>query len=407
MTAASATTDAADRPARRNAIILAIAGAINGSAPPIAVTLGGLAGAYLLGADKTLATLPVTGANLGVAIGAIPAALLMRRTGRRLGYMIGSLIGIAGALIAALAIVLGTFVGFFAGLFVLGIAGAFVFQYRFAAADAGSPALRARAVSWVFAGGLVSAVLGPQTVIFTRDLLAPVPFAGAFVALAVLTAIGMAVLTLLGGVARQPPPMPATGSHGRPLLEIARQPRFIVAVLCAMISFGIMSLVMTAAPLAMIACGLGEDNAALGIQWHVMAMFAPSFFTGSLIARFGREPVTIVGLAILVACAIVALTGIDLAHFWTTLILLGIGWNFSFIGATTLLGDTYRPEEKSRVEGLNDALVFGTVALGSFSSGSILAVGGWDWVVYIVFPAVGLCLLALAWLHRPVARAAS
>jgi MFS family permease len=380
--------------ARRNAVVLAVASSIAGSAPPIAITLGGLAGLYLLGTDKTLATLPVSTFNLGVAMGAIPAAMLMRAVGRRLGFMAGSLSGIAGGVIAGLAVIYGLFGGLVAGFLLVGVAAAFAQQFRFAAADSGDAAFRARAISWVMVGGVAAAIIGPQAVILTRDLLSPIPFAGAFFAMAVLAALSMVVVSVLRGQARAAPPR-ASLQGGRTLLEIARQPRFIVAVLCGMGSYGLMALVMTAAPLAMVACGLGEDNAALGIQWHVLAMFGPSFVTGTLIARYGVDIIITIGMALLVACGLVALSGIELANFWGALILLGLGWNFGFIGATTMLTETYRPEERGKVQGLNDFLIFGSVAAASFASGSLFTSVGWAWINYLIFPVVAICVVAL------------
>jgi MFS family permease len=380
--------------ARRNAIVLAVASSIAGSAPPIAITLGGLAGLYLLGADKTLATLPISMFNLGVAMGAIPAAMLMRAVGRRLGFMAGSLSGIAGGVVAGLAVIYGLFGGLVAGFLLVGVAAAFAQQFRFAAADSGDAAFRARAISWVMIGGVAAAIIGPQTVILTRDLLSPIPFAGAFFAMAALAALSTIIVSLLRGQARAAPPK-ASLQGGRTLFEIARQPRFIVAVLCGMGSYGLMSLVMTAAPLAMVACGLGEDNAALGIQWHVLAMFGPSFVTGTLIARYGVDVIITIGMALLVACGLVALAGIELANFWGALILLGLGWNFGFIGATTMLTETYRPEERGKVQGLNDFLIFGSVAAASFASGSLFTSVGWSWINYLIFPVVAICIIAL------------
>ena len=377
-------------------MLLAIAGAISGSSGPIAVTLGGLSGIYLLGADKSLATLPVSGYTLGVALGAIPAALLMRAVGRRLGFIGGSAVSMAAGLTAGLAIVVGSFSLFFLGMMLIGFAAAFAQQYRFAAADVGSPAVRAKAISWVMFGGVASAIIGPQTVIFGRDLLKPIPFAGAFFGITLLALVAMVVLSFLGGSARYAPPAAGPAGGGRPLAEIARQPRFIVAVLCGMGSYAMMSLVMTAAPLAMVACGLGETNAALGIQWHVLGMFVPSFFTGRLIARFGVETIIAIGMVILAICGGVALAGIDLGNFWISLILLGIGWNFGFIGATTMLTGTYRAEERGKVQGFNDFLVFGTVAVASFSSGKLFTFAGWDTVNLVIFPVVAICGLALA-----------
>jgi MFS family permease len=380
--------------ARRNAVVLAVASSIAGSVPPIAITLGGLAGLYLLGADKTLATLPVSTFNLGVAMGAIPAAMLMRAVGRRLGFMAGSLSGIAGGVVAGLAVIYGLFGGLVAGFLLVGVAAAFAQQFRFAAADSGDAAFRARAISWVMIGGVAAAIIGPQTVILTRDLLSPIPFAGAFFAMAVLAALSMVVVSVLRGQARAAPPK-ASLQGGRTLMEIARQPRFIVAVLCGMGSYGLMSLVMTAAPLAMVACGLGEDNAALGIQWHVLAMFGPSFVTGTLIARYGVDVIITIGMALLLGCGLVALSGIELANFWGALILLGLGWNFGFIGATTMLTETYRPEERGKVQGLNDFLIFGSVAAASFASGSLFTSVGWEWINYLIFPVVAICVIAL------------
>ncbi|HZP21020.1 MAG TPA: MFS transporter [Bauldia sp.] len=398
MTAIDAAPAAAPdiRLARRNLFVLATASAVVGSVPSVAITLAGLAGSYLLGPDKSLATLPVTAMNLGVALGAIPAAAIMRRVGRRSGFMLGALIGTCGGLLAALAIFAGTFLGFTAALLVMGWAGAFTQQYRFAAGEGSSEALRAKAVSFVLAAGVASAVIGPQTVIFTHDLLLPTPFAGAFVAAGVLFLIGLAAVSFLGGAARLPPPVHAAAGGGRRLRVIVLQPRFLVAVLCAMSAYGLMSLVMTAAPLAMINCGLSESNAALGIQWHVIAMYAPSFVTGTLIARVGKAPVIVAGMVLLAGCGVAALSGLDILNFWVALVCLGVGWNFGFIGATALLAETYRVEERARIEGLNDALVFGIVALASLSSGSLLSFAGWNAVNLVIFPVVALALAALA-----------
>jgi len=261
--------------------------------------------------------------------------------------------------------------------------------------------VRARAISWVLAGGIVAAVIGPQTVIHTHDLFDPIPFAGSFLAMSVLAAIGLVVLLFLRGEARSGPKVYAGASGGRPFSEIARQPRFIVAVICGMGSYALMSLMMTAAPLAMVACGLGEDNAALGIQWHVLAMFGPSFFTGHLIARYGKERIIAIGMAILAVGAVVAISGIELLNFWVAIVLIGLGWNLGFIGATTMLTETYRPEEKGKVQGVNDFLVFAAVAVASFSSGQLLSSVGWDWLNYGFFPVIAICLVTLAWLYLP------
>jgi MFS family permease len=290
MTEVSAPSD--DREPRRNALILTAAGAVGGSAPAIAISLGGLAGSYLLGADKSLATLPVSFFVVGGALGAIPAAMLMTRVGRRAGFIAGALSGIVGGIAAGYAVLAGSFLGFTIGFAIAGIANAFINQYRFAVADVGSPAFRARAISWFMAGGLAAAVLGPQSIILTRHWFDPIPFVGGFFAMSALAFFGMLFLFFLRGeAAAVPAPVPKGQSGGRPLWEIVRQPRFVVALVCAIGSFALMSLVMTAAPLAMVGCGLGQDTVALGIQWHIIAMFGPSFFTGVLIARLGKETV--------------------------------------------------------------------------------------------------------------------
>jgi hypothetical protein len=283
------------------------------------------------------------------------------------------------------------------GTALLGIALAFVQQYRFAAADTGSEAFKAKAISWVLLGGVATAIIGPQTVVFATDLL-PVRYAGAFVGAAVLCAIGLAVLWGLGGEARLPLRVSGVHGEGRPLGEIARQPKFIVAVVAAIASFGLMSLLMTAAPLAMVGHGHTEHDAALGIQWHVIAMFAPSFITGPLIARFGPGIVVTVGMILLTSAALVGIAGLDLVNFWLGLIILGVGWNFGFIGATALLTQTYLPAERGRVQGLNDFLVFGFVAVASLASGSLLTASGWATVNAIVFPVVAISLIGLGWL---------
>ncbi len=383
--------------ASRNAWLYAVCQAFSSASAPISIALGGLAGTYLLGADKSLATAPVTGFNIGVALAALPAAMLMRRVGRRYGFMTGAVIGIAGVLVAGSALLLHSFVLFCLGLMLTGSANGFAQQYRFAAADMGTADFRARAISIVLIGGVASAIIGPQIVLLTRDLFAPVPFAGAFFAGSMLFLASIGVMTFLDPAVPAKPGI-GTVDSGRPLREIMTQPRFVVAVICAIGSYSMMSLVMTAAPLAMIGCGFSVDEATLGIQWHVLAMFAPSFVTGRLIARFGKERIVALGLVILIGCAVVAIAGLDLANFWIALILLGLGWNFGFIGSTAMITETYRAGESGKAQGANDFLLFGFVALASLMSGRTMDAYGWTAVNIVIFPVVGLCLLALAWL---------
>lgn len=390
---------AAAREARRTALILATSQAIVGSAAPISISIGALAGHYLLDADKSLATAPVTGFNLGVALGALPAAALIRMIGQRNGFMTGTGMTALGGLIATMALFSGSFWLFVAGLMVVGIGGAFVQQFRFAAADNAPSEFKARAISFVLAGGVITAILGPQIVIFTRELLAPVMFAGSFASIMVLAAVGAVILSFLRPHAAASGGPAVSDVPPRPLGAIIRQPRFAVGLLCGVGSYALMSLVMTGAPLAMVGCGFTPDEATLGISWHVMAMFAPSFFTGRIIQRFGVENVVAFGLVLLIGCAVVALSGIALWQFWTALILLGLGWNFAFIGATAIIANTYRPSEKGRVLGFHDFVLFGSVAFASLMSGQVYNAWGWDMLNWIVFPISAICLVGLALLR--------
>ena len=385
--------------ARRNALILAAGQALCGASAPIVISQGGFAGTYLLGEGAALATAPVTAYNVGVWVGAVPAAMLMARVGRRNGFVSGALFAAAGALVAAWALVGGSFLLLLAALVAVGIGGSFTQQYRFAAADEGTEDFKPRAIAWVLAGGLFAAIIGPQIANWLGDALAPVRFAGAFLGGAAVLVVGAVVLWFLR-FERQAPVKERAAYRGRALGEIAAQPRFVVSVLCAVASYALMSFIMTGAPLAMVACGHSAIDSTNGIQWHVMAMFGPSFFTGNLIARFGKERIVVAGMAILAVCAVTFLAGLSLANFWIGLVLLGVGWNFGFIGATAMLTDCYRPEERARAQGLNDFLVFGSVAFASLMSGFTLNTLGWDWLNWIVFPVVAICLVALAWQRR-------
>lgn len=395
--AADAAAGVDDRIARRNVALLAFAQALGGASASIVIATGPLIGSALLGSDKSLATLPVSFMVLGTALGMLPAGMIMRRFGRRRSFLGSSIGGTVTSLLAAWAVLGASFWLFTLACAAMGFVTAFVQQFRFAAADTASPAFRPRAISWVMAGGILAGVIGPQTVILTRDLFAPILFAGTYIALAGLSFLAFLVLWFL----KSPPPMAkAQAGDARPLGEIMRQPGFIVAVTCGIVSYALMSLVMTATPLAMIGCGLTTTDAALAIQWHVLAMFGPSFFTGSLIARFGVRTIVLVGLALLCGCAVIALSGEEVGHFWVALILLGVGWNFGFIGATTMLTACYRPSERNMVQSANDFLVFGFVAFASFSSGSLLYNFGWGTVNMLVFPVTAICVVLMVVLRR-------
>jgi MFS family permease len=395
---AAAATIARDGSGRRNVLILSIAGALAGSVPPIIFASGALVGSMLLGENKALSTLPVTAFVVGTACGTVPAALLMRRIGRRSGFIAGMGVGAIGCLIEAVAVGVGSFLLLCVGALLAGASAAFYQQFRFAAADTASESFRARAISIVLVGGIAAAVIGPQAVIHFADSIPSAPFAGSFLAGIVLLALAAATLLFLD-IPKLPPRQRSAG--GRSLREIASRPEFLVAVGCATSAYALMSFVMTAAPLAMVMHDHHRDVAMLGIQWHVIAMFAPSFVTGSLIERFGAHRVVATGLMLLLITAFVALSGTSVGHFWLALILLGVGWNFGFVGGTTLVTQTYRPEEKEKVQALNDFIIFGFVAFASLSAGGTLQLGGWDVVNVIVIPVALACLAALFWQMRP------
>jgi MFS family permease len=397
---------------RHNAQVLTTAQALGGASPAIIVSLGGLVGQQLA-SNPALATLPISIFNLGLAIGTLPAAWVMRRHGRRAGYLFGAMLGVIAGLVAAYGIYQQLFMLFCVGTMIAGFYASYVQSYRFAVADGAPDDIKPRLISWVMFGGLFAAIIGPQTVIWTRDIVPWAPFAGSFVAQALLAAIAIPFIWRLKSISPSVSVPLATPSaeqgskadgknrvQGRSLKIIAAQPRFILAVTAGVVSYALMSFVMTAAPVAMVGCGHTVGEAALGIQWHVLAMFGPSFFTGRLIQRFGVRTITALGLLIMAASGAVGLSGLGLEHFWVALVLLGVGWNFSFIGATTMVTSCYRPEEKNRVQALNDFLVFGSVAISSFASGKLLSVAGWEVINWIIFPGVLVVLLMMFWESR-------
>jgi len=306
----------------------------------------------------------------------------------------GTACGVLTGLICFYAVMHSSFLIFCIGTFFSGLYAAAHLAYRFAAADTASEAFKPKAISWVLIGGVFAGVIGPQVVIFTKDMWQPYLFAATFLAQSGLAALSAVVLLL---VKIPPPPRIQAEGEGRPILEIARQPRFIVAVACGVASYAMMNMVMTSAPLAMVMCNHTVGEATLGLQWHVLGMFLPSFFTGSLIARFGVERIVVTGFALLLVSAIVSMSGTTVAHFWAGLALLGLGWNFSFLGATTMVTACHRPNERNRVQSFNDFLVFGAMAIGSFSSGTLLEVYGWATVNAVVFPVVLTAAALLAW----------
>lgn len=383
--------------AKRNVFLLTAAQAIMGSAAPLSFSVGALAGYQLLGSDKSLATAPLTGFNIGVAVGAIAVAFAARFLGRKIGFILGALLCSIGGGVAALALFRSEFWLFAIGLLLIGISGGFTQKIRFAAADASPSFYKPKAISWILAGGVISAIVGPQLAIFGKNLLEPVIFAGAFIALIPLGLIAAAILSFL-----KLPELrsaSATAQPARPLKDIVTTHRFVTGMICGIGSYALMTFMMIGAPLAMvIGCGFPSELATLGIQWHVLAMFAPSFFTGMLISRFGAEKVVAAGLFVLMACAVVAHMGVELWNFWAALILLGMGWNFGFIGATAIISSSYRPHEADKVQGFHDIVLFGTVALSSFASGQVFTTWGWSVMNLVIWPVAGTCLALILFL---------
>ncbi len=389
-----------DKLARRNALVLAAAQALAGGNNTVIVSTTSIVGA-VLAPDKGLATLPITAMVFGMWLGTLPVGVLARRFGRRFALQTGSLFGILSGFISYTAMLHGSFWLMIAGTFCGGLYAAAHQSYRFAAADTASETFRSKAISYVLAGGVFAALLGPQLVIWTKDLLPPYMFAASFLgqsACALLAAIVLQFVQLPQGRAIE-------HTSSRRLLQIVRQPLFIVAAACGMASYGMMNMVMTSAPLAMVDCGHSVTDATLGIQWHVMSMYAPSFFTGVLIARFGVERIAGIGLTMIAGTGVIALSGITVAHFWIALSLLGIGWNFAFIGATTMVIQCHRAHERNTVQSFNDFLIFGSMAVASFSSGQMLAYLGWAAINELIFPVILTALALLVWLRwrRPTA----
>ncbi len=392
-----------DTAMRRNVLLLSTALALGMSVMSLMIATAPLAGRMLAG--DALATLPVALAMVGLMTATIPASMLMQRIGRRAGFAFGLLVGMTGTATMAWSVWSGTFLMFCVGAFLLGGANAFVQYYRFAAAEVASETFRSRAISLVLAGGVVAAVVGPNVANWAKDLLGPVPFTGTFIAavgLQVLALAAVAALVIPRAVGR-----PATAG-GRALGGIARQPRYIVAVVGAAGGYAIMSLVMTATPLAITFCGFSFADSAFVIQWHVLGMYVPSFFTGHLIRRFGEVNVMAAGVAVYAGAITFNLSGVDLMlNFWPGLILLGVGWNFLFIGGTSLLTTTYDDSERARAQGLNDFLVFGTTAAASLSAGALHATLGWQAVNLAAVPLLAVVAAMIAWLrlreHRRVA----
>ena len=417
-----------DTRARRNVMVLVCAQAFLGAQMPMLFVVAGLAG-QSLASNICFATLPISMIVLGSMLAATPVSAIMQRFGRRTGFFVGAFFGSIGAMIAAYGLYVASFPIFLAGSFLTGVYMSAHGFYRFAAADTASDKYRPKAISYVMAGGLIAAVLGPQLVKLTADAYV-IPFLGTYFAVIGINVLGSLLFMFIDIPTPQAPA--ADSPKGRTRKELITTPRIAVAMICGMVSYGLMNLVMTSTPLAVLGCGLSGDLlnpaetegltdaeqrkkfldiASNVVSGHVLAMFAPSFFTGHLIARFGVERIVGTGIVILAAAGIVALNGVEIGNFYIALILLGLGWNFGFIGATSMLAGDHAPHERGRMQGMNDLFVFGGVTLASLASGGLMncsggnPVEGWAAVNYAMLPFLVLAGGSLIWLSLRSRRA--
>ena len=390
-----------DRLAKRNVTVLVAAQAILGGQMPMIFVVGGLAGGMLTD-NPCFATLPISLIVFGSMTTAPWLSPLMQKYGRKTGFFIGAIAGALGAAVSAYGLYVASFAIFLLGSYISGIYMSAQGFYRFAATDTASDSFRPKAISFVMAGGLISAILGPQLNKLVQDS-SVVPFLGSYMAIIVLNVVGMFVFLLLRlpkGTSKEPTATLAPRSR----MQLLRDPSILVAIACGMVAYSLMNLVMTSTPLAVVGCGLTKNNANDIVSAHVIAMFLPSFFSGHLINRFGVEKIMGAGLLILGSAGLVALSGVELGNFYAALILLGVGWNFGFIGATTLLTRAHAPHERGRVQGMNDAIVFGCVTIASIASGGLMncsggsVVQGWAAVNYAMVPFLLLAGAALLWL---------
>lgn len=389
-----------DSTAKRSVIVLVLAQAFLGAQMPMIFTIGGLAG-QSLASNPCFATLPISLIVIGSMLAATPVSMIMQKYGRRAGFMLGAMGGAIGAAIGAYGLYLNSFTVFLIGSLFTGIYMSAQGFYRFAAADTASDAFRPKAISYVMAGGLAAAIIGPQLVKVTSQSMV-IPFLGTYLTVIAINVVGSALFLFIRIPRPQAPS--ADAPYGRSRWELITTPRIAVAVICAMVSYALMNLVMTSTPLAVVGCGFEEGMAADIVSAHVLAMYIPSFFTGHLIARFGTEKIVALGLLILAGAGAVALQGVELENFFIALILLGVGWNFGFIGATAMLAGAHEPHERGRMQGLNDLLVFGGVTMASLASGGLMncsggtAEVGWTSVNLAMAPFLMLAGGALIWL---------
>ena len=378
---------------RRNLSLLAVCWSVVAITNMLNVSASALVG-HMLAENKALATLPIALQWVGIAACTVPASYVMSRIGRRGGFIIAGIVVCVGASCAVLGIYERAFPVFCAGSLLLGAGQGFAWYYRFAAAEVAPPEWRSRAISLVFAGGVISGLVGPTLADYSKDMLAPVVFAGAFVSIIALQALVIVLLLFI----RIPRPAPMRFTGGRPLSVIARQPKFIVAATAAVVAYSGMVMLMSVMPLAMQICGLSFYQTTSVIQWHVLGMYVPAFFTGHLIRYFGTYKVMLAGGVAMATCIVIAVSGQTFVHFWTSQMVLGIAWNFLYVGATTLLTETYTVEERAKTQALNELLVFIVTGVAIFFSGQMLHNVGWSAVNLGALPLVLLTLAGTAWL---------
>lgn len=384
---------------------LAIAQALSGANTTVVYATAAIIG-HLLAPRPGMATLPISVFVIGMALSTLPVGAVARQHGRHAAFFLGNGCGVVSGLLASLALVQASFVLFCIAMLFGGAYAAVVLTFRFAAAECVPAADKPRALSLVLAGGVFAGVLGPQLVTATMNQWPPHAYAATYLCAAAVSVLSALVLrgvrfagspAMPAAVGATPSAPPATS---RPLRDVVRQPRFVVAMLCGVVSYMLMNFMMTSAPLAMELCGLPREYSNYGIELHVVAMYLPSFFTGRLISRFGETPIVLAGLAITAAAALVGMSGQTVAHFWWALALLGVGWNFGFLGASAMVLQCHTPQEGPRVQAINDFVVFGTMVIGSFASGSLLSAYGWSTVAALTLPPVVVAAAALLWLGR-------
>lgn len=383
----------------RNIALLSAAQALNGAGQTILISVAALTAAAMA-PTPSLATLPVTLMIIGTALVTGPAAWLIHSWGRKQGFVFGAAVSIPASLVAALAVWLGNFWVFCAALAVFGSSAAFAQQYRFAAADSVPDQLKSKAISWVLFGGVVAGFIGPPLVAVSQNWIPGATFAATYLVMAAvaLIAIGVLLFTRLAPTVKDPEKRRA----GRPIAELLRSVDVLVPMAAAAVSYALMVLMMVAAPLAMVhGHGHTATDAAFAIQWHVVAMFAPSFITGTVISRIGARLTAVSGLLLIIAAAIVNLMGVTVLHFDLALVLLGVGWNFGFIASTSMLSTAYRPEEAARVQGLNEQVVFGSMAVASIASGLLLQLIGWQSINVLAIPVAAAAILMIGWGGAP------